>query len=244
MEQLKFLGRGGAFFTEEGNTSAYFIEGKTLFLIDCGETVFSKIQQTRLLDENQIEEIYCFITHLHSDHIGSLSTLIYFCSYGYEDRQIKFYLVCPDELWFDLSALLNTQGVGGLFEAPLPEYLSGKFQSFKNANFIPTTHQDDYPAVSIEFETNNGYVFYSGDTNELDLVQNYVKLAPDLVERMYVEATTKTGPNNIHMSLDDLDKIVPREMRDKVFLMHFNNSECIDRAQKLGFQVVENVTTK
>ena len=40
MQSLKFLGRGSAFNTVEGNTSAYFVRDNILFLIDCGETVF------------------------------------------------------------------------------------------------------------------------------------------------------------------------------------------------------------
>ena len=40
MQTLKFLGRGSAFNTAEGNTSAYHIIDNTLILFDCGETVF------------------------------------------------------------------------------------------------------------------------------------------------------------------------------------------------------------
>ena len=73
--ELKFLGRGAAFYPVLGNTSAYDICDNNLFLIDCGETIFKKLFEKDIF--NKINNIYIFITHTHSDHIGSLSSLIF-----------------------------------------------------------------------------------------------------------------------------------------------------------------------
>ena len=44
---LKFLGRGSAFNTKEGNTSAYYItKNNNLILFDCGSTV-SKVAREK-----------------------------------------------------------------------------------------------------------------------------------------------------------------------------------------------------
>lgn len=238
--ELKFLGRGGAFFTEEGNTAAYFIEDKTLFFIDCGETVFSKIIQLDLLKRNHIEKVYCFVTHMHGDHVGSLSSLIYYCHYIDINNPIAFRLVCPDILKDELFPMLKSQGCIDFFNFNSPDSLSGKFRSFDRVRFIQTTHQQNIPAFCIEFETSNGKIFYSGDTNNLELIQSYVDQGM-AIERMYVEATTLDYPGNAHLPLRKLDKIIPKEFRNKVYLMHFNNSECIAKAQELGFQVVKCV---
>ena len=77
--KLKFLGRGAAFNPKEGNTSAYFIENNQLFLIDCGESIFEKLVELDLL--NDIESINLMITHTHSDHIGSLGSLVMYAYY-------------------------------------------------------------------------------------------------------------------------------------------------------------------
>jgi len=77
--ELKFLGRGAAFNPKEGNTSAYFIENNQLFLIDCGESVFERLIELDLL--NNIESINLMITHTHSDHIGSLGSLVMYAYY-------------------------------------------------------------------------------------------------------------------------------------------------------------------
>ena len=67
---LKFLGRGGSDNQLQGNNSAYFIEDRSLFLIDCGENIFEKILEKEILKE--IDRIYLFITHTHSDHVRSI----------------------------------------------------------------------------------------------------------------------------------------------------------------------------
>ena len=77
--ELNFLGRGSAFNPKEGNTSAYFIENNELFLIDCGEDIFERIIKNNVLKD--IEKINALITHTHSDHIGSLGSLIMYSYY-------------------------------------------------------------------------------------------------------------------------------------------------------------------
>ena len=71
---LKFIGTGSAFNQDLGNTSAYIKDGETLLLIDCGETVFQRIKEIKLLDD--VKKVYIVITHNHSDHIGSLGSLV------------------------------------------------------------------------------------------------------------------------------------------------------------------------
>ena len=71
---LKFIGTGSAFNQDLGNTSAYIKDGETLLLIDCGETVFQRIKEIKLLDD--VKKVYIAITHNHSDHIGSLGSLV------------------------------------------------------------------------------------------------------------------------------------------------------------------------
>ena len=85
MQLLKFLGRGSAFNVEEGNTSAYFIKDNIFFLLDCGETIFYELKSNNklqnLIKEHNIKDVHVYITHLHTDHTGSLSSLIYYCYY-------------------------------------------------------------------------------------------------------------------------------------------------------------------
>ena len=236
--ELKFLGRGGAFLVEEGNTSAFFIEGKTLFLIDCGESVFGKIVRVNLLKKNQIDKVFCFITHMHSDHTGSLSSLIYYCAYADINNPINFSIVCTKPLMDDLYRMLEAQGCADFFNFVPAETLSNRYRSFSKIQLIRTVHQGQYPAFCVEFTTNDGKIFYSGDTRDLELIHSYVREVPD-IERMYLETTLLDYSGNAHLSLRVLNDIIPNNLRPKVFLMHFDSADCIKKAEELGFQVVE-----
>ncbi|MGO1043060.1 MBL fold metallo-hydrolase [Clostridioides difficile] len=82
MNKLLFLGRGSGYHTKEKNTAAYIKKDNTLLLIDCGETVFKSILEKNLIEG--INEINVLITHMHSDHIGSLGGFIGFCYWKYK----------------------------------------------------------------------------------------------------------------------------------------------------------------
>ena len=70
---ISFLGAGGAHDVHLGNSAALLTwEGET-FLIDCGFTVYPRLVQKNLVEKPQA----ILITHLHDDHIGSLSALLY-----------------------------------------------------------------------------------------------------------------------------------------------------------------------
>ena len=105
---LKFLGTGNAF--SQKNTSAYFIHDNQLFLFDCGETVFKQIQKFKLIEK--VKKVNIFLTHLHSDHCGSIGSLIFYLSdndFVVEDIKVFFlsrknYIVCLQFLMFKTNA--------------------------------------------------------------------------------------------------------------------------------------------
>ena len=72
--ELHFIGTGAAYYPKLGSTSAYLMLQEHLYLIDCGETVFSKIWNHNIL--KACHDVYVLVTHLHSDHIGSLGSFI------------------------------------------------------------------------------------------------------------------------------------------------------------------------
>ena len=78
---LKFIGTGSAFNHQMGNTSAYIKQDNTLFIIDCGETAFARMKQLNLFEG--VQNVYIAITHMHSDHVGSLGSLIAYLNIFY-----------------------------------------------------------------------------------------------------------------------------------------------------------------
>jgi flavorubredoxin len=90
--EARIVGYGGAFDTHLVNSSLWVsLEGKR-YLIDCGHSVFAELVKTGLASEIDI----ILITHLHDDHVGSLSSYLLY-------RNIVLGLPIP-EIWCPTTA--------------------------------------------------------------------------------------------------------------------------------------------
>ena len=232
--ELKFLGRGAAFYPVLGNTSAYDICDNNLFLIDCGETIFKKLFEKDIF--NKINNIYVFITHTHSDHIGSLSTLILYCDHKFN---IKTKIVIPKENKYldSIKNILNGMGVDeDAYEFINDIDLDNKFDLFDNIRYVETTHSDHITSYSIIFEKDNRVIYYSGDTNELDTVKGIIHDDKN-IDKIYIETCSERLDGHIYY--EDLLEVIPKSLRDRVYCMHLDNLDFVEELRDNGFNVVE-----
>jgi ribonuclease BN (tRNA processing enzyme) len=162
--EIKFIGTGGAFDMDYGNSAAIVhCNGKNI-LVDCGHTVFPK-----LLKLNLIKDIdYILITHLHDDHVGSLSTLIFYCYFYLPNKKAK--IIVPIKFQEELINFLNFSQKNVLnfasFEE-LPEYITPI-----------DTYQKHYPEMQTYgyvFTENQKHFVYSGDLNDVSFLINELK---------------------------------------------------------------------
>lgn len=233
---LLFLGRGAAFNPKEGNTSAYFLENNQLFLIDCGESIFERIINKKIL--NNIETINVIITHTHSDHVGSLGSLI---SYSYYKLHKPINIIVPNNYKFkkNLKNLLNIFGCGkNKFTFIDEKNYDNKYKSFEKVRFIKTVHSKNLICYSIIFYTNKGIIFYSGDTNDLN---NIIKLisSNNKIDKIYIDTTTENYSGNVHLYIGDLQKVIPKQLIEKIYCMHLNDTNNIEMIKEFGFNAVE-----
>ena len=226
--ELKFLGRGSAFNTKEGNTSAYYKKNNMLLLIDCGTTVFKSILGKHLL--NDVKEVNVLITHLHDDHVGSLSSLIMYCYYC---KGIKVNVYYPN---YDIIKYLELTGakVNVLWNFIKLDYMSKVMGVNKIINF-QVKHCEELISYSYLFEYDNKLTYYSGDTtgnllNSLDINE---------MDKIYHDTCLADYDGNVHTSLRKLCESIPKEFRHKVYCMHIDNNELIEKAKAEGFNVVE-----
>lgn len=232
--ELKFLGKGAAFYPVLGNTSAYFIYDKNLFLIDCGESVFKKVYEKDLFSE--IDNLYVFITHTHSDHIGSLSSLILYCSHKFD---IKTKIVIPKENKYldSIKNILDSMGVDkSNYEFINDLDLDNKYDVFDNIRYVETTHCDDITSYSIIFEKDNRVIYYSGDTNELDTVKSIIH-GDKNIDKIYIETCSERLDSHIYY--EDLLEVIPKNLRDRVYCMHLDTMDIVDKLEENGFKIVE-----
>lgn len=221
---LKFLGKGGAFDIEYGNNSAFEIIDNKLYLFDCGYDVFKKLIKYKLLEN--LKEVNVLITHLHGDHIGSLSTLISYLYAKYKNVDFATNIVYPDRE--KLAQFLYFMGVSeNKYYAYTPENIAFKCES------IVQEHIDGSFGYFVEINDKN--IFYSGDT-AIPNPDSLIRLNEGRVDYFYHEAMVE--PVGAHSSLYDLQLKVNPKYSDRVFIMHTNyetEKECV----KFGFNIIE-----
>jgi phosphoribosyl 1,2-cyclic phosphodiesterase len=233
--ELIFLGRGSGFNPAEGSTAAFFIENKKLFLIDAGESVFRTLMEHNILDG--ICEINIFITHTHSDHSGSLGSLVLYCSMV---KRLRPVIIAGDDA-AHLSGIKNILRIfgitDGMYETAETSFFDGRLSAFSKARYVPTVHCEELHSYGIEFDTPAGAVFYTGDIRSGDPVRELVQSGRP-IDKIYVDSYSNPVPSIHHLSLEELSVIIPEELRPRVYCMHINNKKCIERAGELGFNVV------
>ena len=220
--ELKFLGNGSAFNVDAYNTSAYFKTQNSLFLLDCGESICNRVLKLGLMD--CVENIYVFITHTHSDHIGSLEALIYY-NEVFLHKNFKIFYPRRNKL----KTLLKLTGVDFPFTIyPVPKEVDGIKVDFVVQRHIPGSY-------GYFFYGKDGAFFFSGDASEVN-PRCVEELKQGKIDKVYHEVTT--SGSRIHTHLDKLKACFPEALRDRVWLMHFENEQMQNACKEEKFQTV------
>ncbi len=167
--QINFIGTGGAFDIHVGNSAAILTLNDKKILIDCGNTTFANLMSSNLVDNLD----YILITHLHDDHVGSLTTLIFYHYFFVKTHKIK--LLVPqkfyDELFNYISFSLKDPNL--FIEIELLE-------GFKGIKAIDTIgkHFFDMQTYAFDFEDESDRIVFSGDLNDPELILKYLNENP------------------------------------------------------------------
>lgn len=233
--ELKFFGRGAAFNVWEGNNCAYFLEEKKLFLIDCGEDVFKKIIEKKLLEG--IEEVYVLLSHMHCDHCGSLGSLGLYCKYVL-NMNLKIIVPHHEEYVEQIKTLMFLYGNPHTYDLLYEEELDGLFTSFTSVRYEETSHFKYQLSFSFTFTCEKGDIFYSSDTNTSVNVEHFIATHKN-ISAIYVEATDLNIPDDVHLYIGEMARCIPQDLYPKVWMMHMRSEACMKEAIKLGFNVVK-----
>ena len=233
MNKLQFLGRGSGYNVTEGNTCGFIKKDDTLLLIDCGEGIVEKVVTKNLIDG--IKNIHVLITHMHSDHIGSLGSFVGYCYwkqkirtniYFQEKEKISEFLKLTGAVE-DESFIVNDANDKRINELKL------------TVNASLTKHVKTLNTYSflLKFDYGN-HIFYSGDTYETNFdVIPYLKEGNIL----YHDTCLNDGEGNVHTSLRVLSELIPVKYRKQVYCIHIDGENFIKKAIAEGFKVVELV---
>lgn len=221
MKELLFLGNGGPFNYEKDNTSAFYLDEKTMYLFDCGEKIASKIIHYQLLDN--LENLVIIITHLHSDHVSSLEPLLTYLKLF--KQGIKVTVIYPNEE--KLKQLLSAYSFNDDVTI-----ISKMINNTVSIYPYKTTHIGE--AYSYYFLTKDLKFYYSGDTSAVnkDAVN---KLEKGEINYLYHEVALFKSA--VHTDLDTLSDMIDSSIRHKVYLMHFSDEKTVLESQKRGFNI-------
>ena len=226
MMNLRFFGKGAAFYPAFGNTNAFFEKDGDLFFLDFGESTFEKA--VRLLDMASYRHVYVLITHLHADHVGSLASLI---SYTACVLHMKVTVVHPVET---IVQLLTLEGISRDFYTyadRLPDACPVQ------ARPVEVRHARDMKCFGYELSDGEETIYFSGDAADVPqrVVQGYLE---GCIARIYHD--TASHESESHCWYRRLEAAFPPEKRSGVYCMHFDG-DTIAQMRALGFSVVETV---
>lgn len=230
---LNFIGTGGAFSKHYVNNSAYYLIGDKLVLFDCGETVFHELLKLGIIDE-KISSLDIIITHFHSDHVGSLGSLLFYCRYK---------KICDVNIIFPIRelpySLLRIFGINeNMFKVKVPSEIDTYYlKEYEQMHGDVNSDGEIILMPSYGYHLVNGKdnFFYSGDTCFIgDIVLD--KFKNKEIEYMYHEVTT--DGYQAHLQLDELVKLINNEDRKRVICMHLGDSVDTAKIKKLGFRSV------
>lgn len=166
--QIQFIGTGGAFDPEYGNSSALLRCNDKTFLIDCGFTVYEKLKEFDLF--NGID--YILITHLHNDHCGSLvNTALYYNLVSNPGKKMK--IIYPSKKFRkQLRDSLNYAMVN-----------ADRFIDWVSINEVEGVyaidtfgrHVKNYQTYGYYFREGHEVIVYSGDIGDGDFIFRKLK---------------------------------------------------------------------
>lgn len=229
---LNFIGTGSAFNTELGNTSAFIKNNNSLLIIDCGGTVFHRLQELNLFDK--LENLYIIITHTHPDHVGSLGEVIFYSYYILKRRPTIFFpkKELIEGFLMNIGVSAEMYKLNSFERIDVNDTQFGKF----NIEFLPVSHVDTIPAYGFVMKLNEKLFYFSGDANNISSkVIN--RILNGEINMVYQDTCGLDYEGNNHLSLRKLCNIVPQEFRYKFYCMHLDKHITEKEIKENGFNV-------
>ena len=234
---LKFIGTGSAFNTDMGNTSAYIKQDGTLFIIDCGETAFERMKQINLFDD--VEDVFVAITHMHSDHVGSLASLVLYLNI-FKGIAPTLVITNDDTAEAQEETLKNYLTIMGVdeedYDFSFADMLEDVLPDLKKVEMIPVKHSNKLISYAVEMYFKNQTIYYTGDHLDKNYL-NDVASSLNAKDLVYTDCTNRDYKGRIHITLNELAEIFPEEQREQVCCMHFDSYAVYSDAKALGFKV-------
>jgi hypothetical protein len=179
--KIQFIGTGGAFEPEYGNSAALLRLGNKTLLIDAGFTIYGRLKALNIWQEPD----YILLTHLHNDHCGSLANiLLHRHFFGQSSKTTLLYQ--SEAFRQQIETFLAIQ-----LKDP------GKYVDFLPVSQIPGLqvldtfgrHSEGFQSYSFIFEENGERWVYSGDLQQADFLFGHLLTLPAMATTVFHDIT-------------------------------------------------------
>ena len=222
---LNFLGIGGAFAPELKNCAAFYKDKNNLVLIDCGENIYEEIVKYNLLKD--VNNLVIIITHFHTDHVGSLGTLLFYCD--------KLKILDVSIIYPNIESLNNLLVLFGVQKCSYKIFSPSEFKTFNIKEFKQEHSFMEAYGYLIQLKSKN--IYYSGDTKKIpnEIIDMFFQ---DKIDYFYEDI--RKDINDYHISILELNEIIPFNKRGKIYCMHFYNESELEYAISKGYNVAKS----
>lgn len=228
--KLKFTGIGAAYYPVLGSNCAFFEHGDCLYLIDCGESTFKAMYMRKEI--YKYNKIAVLLTHLHSDHIGSLGSFLSFCKNVLHKKAL---LAAQEETIVHILAGSGVQPDTYDFTTDFKKCETGGL----SIDMQREKHAEDMLCCGFVFGYAKEKVYYSGDT--CIIPENILRaFLSGEIKTMYQECTFLDMDSSSHFSLKKLCKLIPPKERSRVYCMHLG-ADIKKEIINAGFRIPEAV---
>ena len=160
--------------------------------------------------------------------------------YLYYVLNIKLDIILPmrPKYFDEIKGILDNFNIDSyMYNLKYERDYDDKYQSFNSIRFYSTNHRNNINSYSIFINTTDGLIYYSGDTREINILKSIIN-SNNFIDKIYIDATSFYIKNNVHLYIGDINKIIPNELKNKIYIMHINDDKCIEMANEFGFNVV------
>lgn len=176
--KFTFLGTGGPFDIDYGNSSVLIEFKNHSILLDCGYTVYPTLRKHKLTRHLE----YILLTHLHNDHSGSLANTLLHCHYISQTHNRPAILYPDDDFKEEIYEFLRLQ-------LQKPE----KYVDFVPLSEMPGItsidtfgqHAENLQTYAYIFEENGHRIAYSGDLGQPEAFYAYLRGLPPKPTTVY-----------------------------------------------------------
>lgn len=194
--------------------------------MDCGYNVFGALKEKypHLL----ANLTHVCITHTHDDHIGSLSTLIYY-KYFIEPSADKLTVICHEVIKETILPMCQSKLliVGRLIEEEFAILLTANGYNNTIGSslklFPITTNHQVVQSIGYLFIDEEAVIFFSGDTKASASIEEFVvaKLPFNKPIVIFHDYSSWNVPSrNVHACANDIEAEYSQEFQDAMYKVH------------------------